>query len=197
MLRRFIGPRLLSEDGGGTGAPAPAHPPTGDKPAGTAAAPEKAETPAKVFTPDEVEQIVKDRLARQKTQYEAAEQRRAEDAKAAALKEQGDFKALYEQEQARVATEAKRAADLEAIIASHERTALLRRVAKAAGLDPDDDLVSRLRGETEDELTADAKQLAERLAPPPRGTPPRPGFNAQRPTGAEAPPAPRGPLTRF
>lgn len=127
-------------------------------PAPTDAAPAVAEQ-GKTFTQADVDRIISERLERQKAAFKAQQDKAAEEAKAATLKEQGEFKALYEAEQ-------KRAAELADRIAAQERAALVRRVAKAAGLDPDDeDLTSRLRGETEEDLLADAKKLAARLAP--------------------------------
>lgn len=154
----------------------------------------------KTFTEAELERIVKERLERQKRSLEAQQAKAADEAKAAALKEQGEFKTLYEQAQAK-------AAELEQRIAAQERDALRRKAAKAAGLDPDDAyLVSRLHGETEEELVADAKQLAERMKPaappaaPPRGgTPPgrTPPITPPRPGDDVGPRRPDRPLAKF
>ncbi len=78
-----------------------------------------------------------------------------------ALKEAGQFKTLYEQAQARIA-------EFEATTAKAERESLLRKVAKDAGLS--EDLIDRLRGESEAELLVDAKALAKRLTPTPPST---------------------------
>ena len=138
----------------------------------TDTAPDTAVT-GKVFTQAELDQIVKDRLDRQKRTLEAMTAKATEEAQAKALAEQGEFKTLFEKERERAAT-------LEASLKAKERAELVRKAAKAGGLDPDDeDLISRLRGETEDELVADAKKLAERLAPKAPATtappPPTPG----------------------
>jgi hypothetical protein len=86
-----------------------------------------------------------------------------EAAAAAALVEQGQFKALYEKEQlARVALEAQVA------LATHGQAQLA--AAIAAGLAPS--MANRLIGTTPEELAADAKALAEhfKVAPPSIGS---------------------------
>lgn len=89
------------------------------------------------------------------------ERERAEqEAQRQTAEQQGEFKTLYEQAQQRLQ-------ELEQAQAARERADLLRKVAKSAGLDPDDeDLVSRLRGDDEEALLEDAKKLAARIAPP-------------------------------
>lgn len=79
----------------------------------------------------------------------------------AALTEAGNFKTLYEQTQAELQSFKDQATKA-------ERDALLRKAAKDAGLS--EDLIDRLRGESEAELLADAKALAKRLAPTPPST---------------------------
>jgi len=148
-------------------------------------------TTGKVFTQAELDTIVKERLERQKRALEAQTTKAAEEAQAKALAEQGEFKTLFEKERERAAT-------LEASLKAKERAELVRKAAKAGGLDPDDeDLLSRLRGETEEELTDDAKKLAARLTPkateptaPQRGT----GTPRVAPPTRQAPPT--GPTPR-
>lgn len=111
--------------------------------------------------------------ANYRTRLRAQEEADAE-AKRKAAEESGQFKTLYEQAQAKLAEAAKQQAE-------RERADLLHKVAKDAGLS--EDLIDRLRGETEAELLADAKALAKRMAP----TPPA--------TGATNPGARRGPLS--
>jgi hypothetical protein len=163
----------------------------------TEAAPDTTAATGKVFTQAELDTIVKERLERQKRALEAQQGKAAEEAQAAALKEQGDFRKLYEQEQSKAAT-------LEAALKAKERAELLRKAAKAGGLDPDDDdLLSRLRGETEDELTDDAKKLAARLAPKAtepaqqRGTGTPRTIPATRPAAATGPTRPERPTVKF
>lgn len=88
------------------------------------------------------------------------ERERAEqEAQRQTAEQQGEFKTLYEQAQQRLQ-------ELEQAQAARERADLLRKVAKTAGLDPDDDdLVSRLRGDDEEALLEDAKKLAARITP--------------------------------
>src|SRR5687767_9436236 len=84
-----------------------------------------------------------------------AEQRAKEAAEQARLAEQGKFKELFQQEQAR-------ARQLEAERDQQRRENLLSRIATKHGLPPE--LASRLVGETEEDLNADAltlKKLAQ------------------------------------
>lgn len=74
------------------------------------------------------------------------------DADATAAKEQGNFKALYEAEQVKRET-------LERDLATRDRADLVRRVAEKHKLPTA--MAKRLTGETEDELEADAKDLAK------------------------------------
>ena len=103
--------------------------------------------------------------AKHRTANREAERKAAEEA--------GQFKTLYEQTMAELET-------LKADAAKRGREALLHRVAKTAGLP--DDLADRLRGETEDELLADAKAMAKRLAvPAPSTGATNPGRGADQP----------------
>ena len=150
--------------------------------------------PEKLFTQAQLEAAIKDRLERQRRKLEADEARKAEEVKRAALAEEGKFKELFEAERAR-------AEKLEADLRNEAHRALRRKAAKAGGLDhDDDDLVSRLRGETEEELVADAKNLAIRFTKTTKtsgGTPAPNGRLVQSsPTGQEAP-KPTRPIVKF
>ena len=73
----------------------------------------------------------------------------------------------------------KRATELEAKLKEIERTELARKVAEKAGLPAE--LASRLRGETPDELEADAKILLDAIPKPAQRSPgiiTNPGGNA-------------------
>ena len=91
--------------------------------------------------------------AKYRTTLRSKEQEKAdEDAKR--LKEQGDFKALYEAEQTK-------AADLAAAVARYEATQRQHAIARELGLPLE--LADRLRGDTPAELKADAQKLLELL----------------------------------
>jgi hypothetical protein len=116
---------------------------------------EKAE---RTFTKAEVEALVRDRLAGAQRKAEEATKKATADAEAKALREQGEFRTLYEKEQARAAELEQRARSLE--IAGIRRDV-------AARLQLPVGLVDRLRGDTEDEITADAQALLAVLPKPP------------------------------
>jgi hypothetical protein len=104
----------------------------------------------KTFTQAEVDNILKDRLARQKAAVEGAAQKAKEQADREAAEKQGEFEKLYkdtltkfEQAEARA-----RAAELASIKA---------RVGAKLSLPAE--LMDRLRGETEEEIEADAKTI--------------------------------------
>jgi hypothetical protein len=116
---------------------------------------EKAE---RTFTKAEVEALVRDRLASAERKSAESARKAAADAEAKALKEQGEFRTLYEKEQARAQELEQRAKALE--IAGIRRDV-------AARLQLPVGLVDRLRGDTEDEITADAQALLAVLPKPP------------------------------
>lgn len=72
--------------------------------------------PVKTFTQAEVDELIRARLDRQRTSLEAAQAKAKQEADAAALAQQGEFKTLAEQRQARIAElepQAERATRLE------------------------------------------------------------------------------------
>lgn len=93
-----------------------------------------------------------------KVRREAAKHRTEKQANKAALEELQRYKDAEKTELERVA---ERAAKAEAEAAELRREKLARAAAKTAGLDSD--LVDLVQGNTEEELLASAKQLAERL----------------------------------
>jgi hypothetical protein len=105
---------------------------------------EKAE---RTFTKAEVEALVRDRLASSERKSAEAAKKAAADAEAKTLKEQGEYKTLYEKMQAELEQERTRAKALE--LAGLRRDVAARRNLPAG-------LVDRLRGETEQEIDADA-----------------------------------------
>jgi septal ring factor EnvC (AmiA/AmiB activator) len=94
--------------------------------------------------------------AKYRTSLRSQEQAQQE-AEAARLKEAGEFKALYEKEQAA-------RAQLEAQVAQAQRAQQQLDAAIAAGLPPS--MAPRLMGDTPEALAADAKALAELVKPP-------------------------------
>ena len=113
--------------------------------------------PAKTFTQAELDAIVTDRLARADKKAKAAADKAREEAERKAAEEQGEFKKLYQAEM-----EKREKAEAEA----HrlEVAAIKQRVASATGLP--DGLAARLQGETEEDITADAKTLMASLPSP-------------------------------
>jgi len=128
-----------------------------------------AETP-KTFTQAELESIIKDRLGREQKKAADTLAKAQADAEAKALAEQGNFKALYEKAQADLLTNQQR-------IKAMEQDAARRGVASRLGLP--ELFIGRLRGETVDEIEADAKAL---LAAIPK--PAAPNINAGAGSGA-------------
>jgi hypothetical protein len=115
---------------------------------------EKAE---RTFTKAEVEALVRDRLASSERKSAEAAKKAAADAEAKTLKEQGEYKTLYEKMQAELEQERQRAKALE--LAGLRRDVAARRNLPAG-------LVDRLRGETEQEIDADAEALLAALPKP-------------------------------
>lgn len=127
------------------------------------------------FTQADVDRIIKERLDKAK----AAADKQAENARAEAerkaAEEQGEFKKLYETEKAnREKAEAEKA--------RIERERLIDRIAATHALPAE--LRDRLRGESEEELNADAEQLARLVKAETRRTPP--ASEAQRNGGSDA-----------
>ncbi len=115
---------------------------------------EKAE---RVYKQAEVEAMIRDRLAGANRKAEEAAKKAAADAEAKALKEQGEFKTLFERTQAELEAERSRAKALE--LASMKRD-IAAKVGLPAGL------AARLQGDDEATLEADAKQLLDSLPKP-------------------------------
>ena len=123
----------------------------------TGAEPGQQTEPARTFSQADVDRIVAERLERAERKAADKAEKARQDAEAQALKEQGKFQELYQKAQAdleRLAAE-KRALEL----------AALRRDAAAKHQLPAV-LVDRLRGETAEELDADAQQLLAALPKP-------------------------------
>lgn len=112
---------------------------------------------SKTFTQADVDRIIKERLAREQSKAQQEVQKAREEAEAKALAEQGEFKKLYEKQQAELTAKEQR-------IKAMEIETLRRSVATKLGLP--ELLFDRLRGETADEIEADAKTLLAAIPKP-------------------------------
>jgi len=117
---------------------------------------EKAESVA-AFTQADVDRIVAERLQRAERKAADAAAKAQAEAEKRAAEEQGKWKELYEKTQAEVEAErtARRGLEL---------ATLKERVARAVGLP--EKLATRLQGEDEESLTADAKSILADLPKP-------------------------------
>lgn len=116
----------------------------------------------RAFTQAEVDRIVKERLEKErKTAEKKAEETRLEIERKAA-EEQGKFKELYEAEKARAEKAEQERQQI-------ERARLIDRIAAELGIP--EPLRDRIKGETEDELRADATEVAKFIAPGKREPP--------------------------
>jgi hypothetical protein len=113
--------------------------------------------PKPIFTQDDVNRIVRDRLNEEKRKAAEAVEAGKKAAEEKRLKEQGEWKLLAEQKDERIK-------ELEAALKDRDRQVLLNKVAVEEKLPAD--LASRLVGETEEEIREDAKRLAKHIAPP-------------------------------
>jgi hypothetical protein len=129
----------------------PEAPTAGEQTAGIQAPSERT------FTQQDVDRIIADRLVKERTKADAQAIKAREDAERKAAEEQGEFRKLYEKAQQQIAeTEAKLQA---AEIASIKRDVAARLNMPAA-------LASRLQGEDESAIEADAKELMAALPKP-------------------------------
>ena len=131
------------------------------------------EKAVKTFTQAEVDALIKERLTR--AERKAAEQTEAarKSAEAESLKQQGEYKALYERAQAEAQAAQERAKALE--LATLKRD-IATRIGLPAGL------AARLQGDDEAAIEADAKAMLE-LLPKPAA----PNINAASGTGGVQP----------
>lgn len=122
-----------------------------------------------VFTKEQLEQIVKDRLGREQAKREEAERKAREQAEAAALAKNQEWQKLAE----------KSAHDLEALrneLKARDLRDKRRAIGAKFNLPPE--LADRLVGEDDQDIEADAKKMAELL---PKAPKPQPGPNATNP----------------
>ena len=123
----------------------------------TGAEPGQKTEAAKTFTQEQVDALLKERLQRAESKAAQAAEKARQDAEAKALREQGEYKTLYEKLQTELEQERQRAKALEI-------TGLRRDVAARKNLPAG--LVDRLRGESLEEIEADADLLIANLPKP-------------------------------
>lgn len=111
----------------------------------------------RTFKQSEVEALIRDRLASAQRKADEAVKKAAADAEAKALIEQGKFKELYEAAEEKTRQAEQRAHDLEM---AQLRAAVAARVGIPVAF------ASRLQGDDEATLEADAKQLLAALPKP-------------------------------
>lgn len=118
----------------------------------------------KTFTQADIDRIVTDRLKRERGTIRAeVEDEIKREAAAAAAKEQGDYKALLEAEQKDHEATKNKLAEMEDKQAKADHLALQQKVAKAVGIP--EELAVKITGETEADMTTDAKAMKKLLAP--------------------------------
>jgi hypothetical protein len=130
---------------------------TNTKPAIEPVAPtatEPVKTGGKTYTEAEMEQIIKDRLAREKkaSDQKADDARKAAEAEAAV--KNGEWQKLAEQRE-------KELNDAKAVLAQKDLDEKKRKIAKEVGLP--DELALRIQGATDEELKADAEAVLKAI----------------------------------
>jgi len=118
--------------------------------------PEPAQ-PERTFTQQDVDRIINERIAKERTKAESMAAKAREEAERKAAEEQGRYQELYEAAQ-------KRIADTEARLHAAEIASIKREVA--ARLNMPIALAQRLQGEDEATIEADAKELMAALPKP-------------------------------
>jgi len=130
-------------------------------------------TGGKTFTEAEVEQMLKDRLSREKAKQEKAVQEAAAKAEAEAAAKNGEWEKVAKANEAKLT-------ELQTALKAKELADLKRTIAEKVGLPLT--LAARLMGETEADIENDAKALLETLPKaqkPAPGIVPNPGGGAQ------------------
>ena len=130
---------------------APTTPTTGDN------QPETQAHPERTFTQADLERIINERLAKERSKAETMATKAREEAERKAAEEQGKYQELYEAAQ-------KRIADTEARLKATEIASIKREVA--ARLNMPGALANRLQGDDEATIEADAKALMAALPKP-------------------------------
>lgn len=129
-------------------------------------------------------ELEKTRKALKDANKEAADRRkRLEELEAAEKKRQEDAMSETEKLNARLQELEKANAEKERLLKEKERQELQRKVAKAVGLP--DGFAERLRGETEEELTADATSVLELMPKQEAEKKPAPKLDPTNPSGGQ------------
>lgn len=114
-----------------------------------------------IETQEKLDAIIKERLARQKEQYEGKltdyENLKTELDKL--QQENASYKSMLDEAKEKAGLSEKSIEELNAKVSGYEKAQLRTKIALANGLPME--LADRLAGESEDDLTADAKRLAE------------------------------------
>ena len=122
---------------------------------------QQQETPAqaheRTFTQADVDRIIAERLSKERTKAESMATKAREEAERKAAEEQGKYQELYEKAQQRIA-------ETEAKLKASEIASIKREVA--ARLNMPAALATRLQGETQEDIEADAKELMAALPKP-------------------------------
>lgn len=119
--------------------------------------PDESGDAPKIFSQSDLDRIAAKVRDEEKRRYEKEVQKQTETAEQKRLVEQGEYKTLHEQAQARVQA-------LETEIQTLKTDSLRREVASEFRLPKE--IAERLKGSTRAELKADAEQLAKHIAPP-------------------------------
>lgn len=159
-----------ADNGGGAGGNDPQDPPNDTDPQEPPAT-KTNEGGEKTFTQEDVDRLIKDRLAREKAKREKAEEDARNKAKQEALKEQEKFKELYEEVQKDL--QAKQAEVLNA-----KKHSLL--LAEGYTKEQADRYVKFVTGENEDEIAQAINDLKEDVPPKQSGVDPATQGNGER-----------------
>ena len=119
--------------------------------------PEQQAQTARTFTQADVDRIINERLAKERTKADEKANKAREEAERKAAEEQGKYQELYEAAQRRIA-------DTEAKLKAAEIASLKREVAQRHNMPVA--LAQRLQGEDEATIEADAKELMAALPKP-------------------------------
>ena len=111
----------------------------------------------RTFTQADVDRIINERLAKERTKAESMAVKAREEAERKAAEEQGKYQELYE-------TEKRRAAEIETRLRAAEIASIKRDVAQRLSMPIA--LTNRLQGEDEASIEADAKALMAALPKP-------------------------------
>jgi hypothetical protein len=129
----------------------PTTPTTGDN------QPEQQAQPERTFTQADVDRIINERIAKERSKAETMAAKAREEAERKAAEEQGEYQKLYQAAQ-------KRIEETEARLKASEIASIKREVATRLNMPVA--LANRLQGEDEATIEADAKELMAALPKP-------------------------------